>query len=42
MLSRGPVQEFRTRTKSGGWDEPYKLTYREYVHNQAGKDAGIY
>ena len=24
------------------WDEPYKLTYREYVHNQAGKDAGIY
>ena len=25
-----------------GWDEPYKLTYREYVHNQAGKDAGIY
>jgi toluene monooxygenase system protein A len=25
-----------------GWDEPYKLTYREYVHNQAGKDDGIY
>ena len=24
------------------WDEPYKLTYREYVHNQDGKDAGIY
>lgn len=24
------------------WDEPYKITYTEYVHNQAGKDAGVY
>jgi toluene monooxygenase system protein A len=24
------------------WDEPYKVTYREYVHNQVGKDAGVY
>lgn len=24
------------------WDEPYKVTYREYVQNQAGKDAGVY
>ncbi len=24
------------------WDEPYKLTFPEYIHNQAGKDAGIY
>jgi len=24
------------------WDEPYKINYREYVHNQVGKDAGIY
>ena len=24
------------------WDEPYKITYPEYVHNQAGKDAGVY
>ncbi len=24
------------------WDEPYKLAYREYVHNQAEKDAGVY
>jgi toluene monooxygenase system protein A len=25
-----------------GWDEPYKITYTEYVHNQVGKDAGVY
>ena len=25
-----------------GWDEPYKVTYSEYVHNQVGKDAGVY
>ena len=25
-----------------GWDEPYKVTYAEYVHNQVGKDAGVY
>ncbi|GEL19440.1 aromatic/alkene/methane monooxygenase hydroxylase/oxygenase subunit alpha [Pseudonocardia asaccharolytica] len=25
-----------------GWDEPYKVSYREYVHNQAGKDASVY
>ena len=25
-----------------GWDEPYKVTYPEYVHNQVGKDAGVY
>ncbi len=25
-----------------GWDEPYKVTYTEYVHNQAGKDASVY
>jgi len=25
-----------------GWDEPYKITYSEYVHNQVGKDAGVY
>ncbi|MGH3802191.1 MAG: aromatic/alkene/methane monooxygenase hydroxylase/oxygenase subunit alpha [Pseudonocardiaceae bacterium] len=25
-----------------GWDEPYKVSYREYVHNQVGKDAGVY
>ncbi len=24
------------------WDEPYKITYPEYVHNQAGKDASVY
>src|SRR5262245_17565394 len=24
------------------WDEPYKISYREYVHNQAAKDAGVY
>ena len=24
------------------WDEPYKITYREYVHNQAEKEAGVY
>ena len=24
------------------WDEPYKISYREYVHNQAGKHAGVY
>jgi len=24
------------------WDEPYKVTYSEYVHNQVGKDAGVY
>lgn len=24
------------------WDEPYKITYPEYVHIQAGKDAGVY
>ncbi|MFI0928459.1 YHS domain-containing protein [Streptomyces sp. NPDC021012] len=24
------------------WDEPYKITYPEYVHNQAGKDAAVY
>jgi toluene monooxygenase system protein A len=24
------------------WDEPYKLTYPEYVHNQAAKDASVY
>jgi toluene monooxygenase system protein A len=23
------------------WDEPYKLSYREYVYNQVGKDAGV-
>ena len=25
-----------------GWDEPYKVTYPEYVHNQHGKDASVY
>ncbi len=25
-----------------GWDEPYKVSYREYVHNQHGKDASVY
>lgn len=24
------------------WDEPYKISYREYVHNQAKKEAGVY
>ena len=24
------------------WDEPYKISYREYVHNQAAKDAEVY
>jgi toluene monooxygenase system protein A len=24
------------------WDEPYKITYREYVHNQGDKDTAIY
>jgi len=24
------------------WDEPYKISYREYVHNQAEKDAAVY
>src|SRR6476620_3178569 len=23
------------------WDEPYKLSYREYVYNQVDKDAGV-
>jgi toluene monooxygenase system protein A len=25
-----------------GWDEPYKITYREYVHNQVDKETGVY
>jgi toluene monooxygenase system protein A len=25
-----------------GWDESYKVSYREYVHNQVGKDASVY
>lgn len=25
-----------------GWDEPYKISYREYMHNQVGKDASVY
>ena len=24
------------------WDEPYKITFSEYVHNQVGKDAGVF
>lgn len=24
------------------WDEPYKLTYREYARNQSTKDTGVY
>lgn len=24
------------------WDEPYKISYREYVHNQAEKESGVY
>ncbi|MCW2985812.1 MAG: methane/phenol/toluene hydroxylase [Conexibacter sp.] len=24
------------------WDEPYKVTYREYVHTQANKDTGVH
>ncbi|MEI6372676.1 MAG: toluene monooxygenase [Actinomycetes bacterium] len=24
------------------WDEPYKITYPEYVHNQTGKDESVY
>ena len=24
------------------WDEPYKISYREYVRNQAEKEAGVY
>lgn len=24
------------------WDEPYKITYPEYVHNQVDKDTGVY
>lgn len=24
------------------WDEPYKITYREYVQNQTQKEAGVY
>jgi len=24
------------------WDEPYRITYREYVHNQGDKDTAIY
>ena len=24
------------------WDEPYKITYPEYVHNQVDKDASVY
>jgi toluene monooxygenase system protein A len=31
-----PAEEWWT------WDEPYKVSYREYVHNQATKDAGVY
>ena len=25
-----------------GWDEPYKVSYREYVETQREKDAGVY
>lgn len=25
-----------------GWDEPYKLSYTEYVHNQSEKDEAVY
>ncbi len=31
-----PMQAWAT------WDEPYKITYQEYVHNQAGKDAAVF
>jgi toluene monooxygenase system protein A len=31
-----PVEKWWT------WDEPYKITYPEYVHNQVGKDAAVY
>jgi len=24
------------------WDEPYKISYREYVHNQVTKDTEVY
>ncbi len=24
------------------WDEPYKIAYREYVHNQVDKDTSVY
>jgi toluene monooxygenase system protein A len=24
------------------WDEPYKISYREYVHNQSEKDHAVY
>ena len=24
------------------WDEPYKITYGEYVQNQSQKEAGVY
>lgn len=24
------------------WDEPYKISYREYVHNQTAKEASVY
>lgn len=30
------------RLRGWNWDEPYKISYREYVHNQAEKDAGVY
>lgn len=30
-----PSEEWRK------WDEPYKLTYREYMQNQADKDTKI-
>lgn len=36
----GPVAEVPTE-RWWTWDEPYKLSYREYVYNQSEKDAGV-
>jgi toluene monooxygenase system protein A len=36
----GPVEDIPLETW-WKWDEPYKLSYREYVYNQADKDAGV-
>jgi toluene monooxygenase system protein A len=35
-LGRVPLEAWRA------WQEPYRVTYREYVENQREKDAGVY
>ncbi|MCL6563087.1 MAG: hypothetical protein K6U87_08780 [Firmicutes bacterium] len=35
-LGKVPLEAWRA------WQEPYRVTYREYVENQREKDAGVY